>query len=653
MMAFQRHHNSAIKRINKLTKRAVPPDSFFRERTLQRRRFLEEAGELEPRLWYPPSSDSSAGGDKRMWLPPTSLSSLVSDGEANAIELVHSNNKSPGTGGNGSNGGSGVNNAQGDTSASADDPVVTVTTTSTLGAGSSQATAVADTATIATQDGLAGNATSGVDTAVASGTGTASGTEATLKSKTGTGSGTGSTTGTSGTTSSGNTTGSTASITVTASGSNANGYSNAELQALEDNTVTNSSSDLITGGLDYEIEANDVGYLATVQLGTPAQDFLILMDSGSGDFWVPSSNCTAAECGNHLTLGTGSSSTFQASSQSFQVTYGSGAVAGTLCSDTVSIAGMTLDNHAFGVTTQESTQFSASTAPFDGLMGLSFSSLSQQGVSTPIESLASGGQVQQAIMGFALGRVADGENNGEIVFGSADTSKFDASTTQTLDVSSTNGFWQVPLSAITVNNADTSTGRQAILDTGTSLIVAPIADADAFHAQIQGAQSAGSGMYTIPCTTTATVTMTFGNAAFQIDPRDLLFEPTSNDLTGDCISAVSAGTVTDDQTWLLGDTFLKNVYFSTNVGASTVSLSARTDITGVSTSGSSGSSSSTSNTTTATTGTSGTNANVSNRAEMSTKSSSGTRSVDVVHSRVKGVRAVSMGVVAWLAGRSY
>lgn len=36
------------------------------------------------------------------------------------------------------------------------------------------------------------------------------------------------------------------------------------------------------------------------------------------------------------------------------MTYGSGAVAGTLCSDTVSIAGMTLDNHAFGVTTQVS-----------------------------------------------------------------------------------------------------------------------------------------------------------------------------------------------------------------------------------------------------------------------------------------------------------
>ena len=68
---------------------------------------------------------------------------------------------------------------------------------------------------------------------------------------------------------------------------------------------------------------------------------------------------------------------------------------------------------------------------------------------------------------------ADGENNGELVFGQADTSKFDASTTQTLEVTSPQGFWQVAMSAVTVNDADTSTNRQAILDTGTSLMVAP------------------------------------------------------------------------------------------------------------------------------------------------------------------------------------
>ena len=37
--------------------------------------------------------------------------------------------------------------------------------------------------------------------------------------------------------------------------------------------------------------ANDVGYLATVQMGTPPRNFLILMDSGSADLWVGAENC--------------------------------------------------------------------------------------------------------------------------------------------------------------------------------------------------------------------------------------------------------------------------------------------------------------------------------------------------------------------------
>ena len=160
--------------------------------------------------------------------------------------------------------------------------------------------------------------------------------------------------------------------------------------------------------------------------------------------------------------------------------------------------------------------------------------------------------MKEAVLGIALGRVADGENNGELVFGQADTSKFDSSTTQTLPVSSNNGFWQIAMPAVTVNGQDISTNRQAILDTGTSLILAPFNDANAFHAQIQGSKSLEGGMFSIPCTTDAVVTMTFGNAAFQIDARDLVFQPIGNSPTGQCISSVSSGTITDAQTWLLG-----------------------------------------------------------------------------------------------------
>lgn len=52
------------------------------------------------------------------------------------------------------------------------------------------------------------------------------------------------------------------------------------------------------------------------------------------------------------------------------MTYGSGAVSGVVGTDTVTVAGMTLENYAMGVTLQESVQFGDNSIPFDGLMGL-------------------------------------------------------------------------------------------------------------------------------------------------------------------------------------------------------------------------------------------------------------------------------------------
>lgn len=80
-----------------------------------------------------------------------------------------------------------------------------------------------------------------------------------------------------------------------------------------------------------------------------------------------------------------------------------------------------------------------------------------------------------------------------------------------------------------------------------------------FHTKDKGAGSElslmirlSNGMFSIPCTTDAVITMTFGAAAFQIDIRDMLFQPLTNNVKGQCISSLSAGTVTDATTWLLG-----------------------------------------------------------------------------------------------------
>lgn len=52
------------------------------------------------------------------------------------------------------------------------------------------------------------------------------------------------------------------------------------------------------------------------------------------------------------------------------MTYGSGAVSGIIGADTVTVAGMTLENYSMGATLQESVQFGDDNIPFDGLMGL-------------------------------------------------------------------------------------------------------------------------------------------------------------------------------------------------------------------------------------------------------------------------------------------
>lgn len=223
------------------------------------------------------------------------------------------------------------------------------------------------------------------------------------------------------------------------------------------------------------LRANDVGYIATVQMGTPPRDFFILMDSGSADFWVGSENCQSLEgggCGNHTFLGPDSSSTFVDTGKNFSVQYGSGSVSGDIITDNVVLAGLPLNDHTFGVATTESDDFSSDDIPFDGLMGLAQSTLSEQGVLTPIESLASQGTLSEAITSFKLGRVADGTNDGEITFGALDTTKFNPNTLVTFDNVNQDGFWEGALDDITVNGQSLGLqGRTAILDTGTVSVI--------------------------------------------------------------------------------------------------------------------------------------------------------------------------------------
>lgn len=152
---------------------------------------------------------------------------------------------------------------------------------------------------------------------------------------------------------------------------------------------------------------------------------------------------------------------------------------------------------------------------------------------------------------FKISRLADQLNDGEITFGGLDSTKFVANSLVTFPNVNQRGFWEGAMNAITVNGQDSGlTGRSAILDTGTTLIIAPAADTQAIINMAGG--NCDTQQCTVPCTTNASVALSFGNAAFSINPRDLAMLPIDiNNPTGDCSAGIQPGTIGTNTEWLV------------------------------------------------------------------------------------------------------
>ena len=351
------------------------------------------------------------------------------------------------------------------------------------------------------------------------------------------------------------------------------GYSSTEAKAESQYSVTNAQQVSASDSAGLSIEANDVGYFVNVKIGTSNTQYKMLVDTGSSDTWITGMNC---KCGgsSRNKFGKSSSNSLQTSNDQYKISYGTGDVSVQLGTDSFEVAGLKLDKFTFGMASSESNDFGASKIPFDGLLGLGGSGLSVTKKDTLIDALKKANKVKAPIVGYRLGRAADGSGNnrGQITFGGIDESQISGSLTQ-MDNESSKGYWEVKMDSVSVGGKKVSGSSSAILDTGTSLIIAPQDAADAIHQAIDGAKPDGNGGYTLPCTTKARLSFTFAGTSFTMDSRDLLFAPKdSNNLQGTCVSAVSTGSTMDNAGWLLGAAFLKNVYFATNSDANQVGL---------------------------------------------------------------------------------
>ncbi|KAG2346711.1 acid protease [Suillus weaverae] len=314
----------------------------------------------------------------------------------------------------------------------------------------------------------------------------------------------------------------------------------------------------------------DASFYGTLAVGTPPYPFDVVLDTGSSDMWVASSTCQSM-CAGTGNFDSAKSSTFKNMNKGFSVTYGKGYAAGTLGQDVVQMAGFTISDQVFAVVTTTATNFLQN--PITGIFGLAWQSLATSGAMPFWQALASNGQWSQPLMAFQLTRFLNDSQAGELEPGGSFTMGYanESLYTGTIDYRGLpNGqasYWLQQVTSITVQGKSISlpsgSASYAAIDTGTTLVAGPAAGIAAIYAQIPGSQpGTGSweGFYSYPCNTAVAVEISFGGPDWSISPSDFAFTstgPTSKECYGAFYAMPTSG---GTPSWIIGDTFLKNVY---------------------------------------------------------------------------------------------
>lgn len=324
-------------------------------------------------------------------------------------------------------------------------------------------------------------------------------------------------------------------------------------------------------------QSQDALYFAAVEIGTPAQSLNVILDTGSSDLWVVDDSCQTCSSSTPVFDVSASTSvkTDTASRPDTTISYGSGAVAGTLSSDTVAMAGFTVDSQVFLAVDRTTSGLLSGTV--SGIMGLAFQRLAATEAVPFWETLANNNQLSDPEMSFHLDRhrgertFVNEQEGGSFTLGGTNSSLFQGDI-EFLDAQG-ESYWLLEMNSLTVQGnsislSGSSTTRLAAIDTGTTLIGGPSADVKAFWATIDGSREASNeaGLYAFPCDTNVEVTISFGGKAWPINSTDMILsrESTGSDMCLGGVFDLSAGSNIPANSnapgWVVGATFLKNVY---------------------------------------------------------------------------------------------
>ncbi|XP_072744042.1 lysosomal aspartic protease-like [Anoplolepis gracilipes] len=305
----------------------------------------------------------------------------------------------------------------------------------------------------------------------------------------------------------------------------------------------------------------DLQYFGEISIGTPPQNFTVLFDTGSANLWVPSAQCNSDNqaCLSHKKYDSSKSSTYSSNGEQFSINSRIGSLTGFLSSDVVNVAGIQVKGQTFGEAISEQS-LTFLYAQFDGILGLGYPSISEDGVTPVFNNMLQQGLVSQSIFSFYLN--PDPSGSGELMLGGSNPNHYHGDLT--FAGLSNAGYWQFPMNSVQVGLYWTlcEGGCQAIADTGTALIFGPVKDINFINSHL-GTDYNGN----VNCNSLSQfpiIGFVVNGKTLNLTPKNYIIQQINKN--GDVTCSTGFQTNANSQLWILGNIFMSTYYTVFDMG---------------------------------------------------------------------------------------
>ncbi|XP_029995197.1 renin [Sphaeramia orbicularis] len=328
--------------------------------------------------------------------------------------------------------------------------------------------------------------------------------------------------------------------------------------------LTQKSSDDTSNGTAPTPLTNylDTQYYGEISIGSPAQMFNVVFDTGSANLWVPSQSCSpfSTACFTHNRYDASQSRTYVENGTGFSIQYASGNIRGFLSEDVVVVGGIPVVQVFAEATSLSAMPFIF--AKFDGVLGMGYPNRAIDGITPVFDRIMSQHVLKEEVFSVYYSRDPKHSPGGELVLGGTDpnyyTGNFNYVDTRE------KGTWEVTMKGVSVGAEMMfcAGGCTAVIDTGSSYITGPASSVSVLMKTI-GAQLDESG-YKVNCDTVKTlpsVTFHLGGQEYLLTHEDYILW--QSQIQGDVCTVTFMGLDVPPPTgpiWILGANFIARYY---------------------------------------------------------------------------------------------